>query len=280
MNFKRISTQLMYSTMIIKCKKSDGFYYTGTGFFFQMVLPNKNSIIGIVTNKHVVEDAVEITAIVQEAKVDGIGNKTPKNHGTIVRLEVGSKGWIPHPDKEVDLCLAPVDVNLEAVKNSFFITIPEELIKSDDDLASIQAVEEVLMVGYPLGRYDTAHHLPIFRKGITASHPSIDFNNKPEGLCDISVFPGSSGSPVLIVNEGWFIDGDKLITGSRTILLGVLSQYYAMDVEEEQDPKDVPIKLESIRGSQYPANLAVYVKAKELLVLKNEILRLHPELRV
>lgn len=90
------------------------------------------------------------------------------------------QGWIYHPKREVDLCLAPVDINLKAVKRSFFITIPDEVIKKDEELSTHQAVEDVIMVAYPLGRYDSAHNLPIFRKGITASHPSIDFNGKPE----------------------------------------------------------------------------------------------------
>ena len=58
------------------------------------------------------------------------------------------------------------------------------------------------MVGYPIGLYDKINNLPIFRKGYTACHPSIDFNRKGIGLIDMACFPGSSGSPIYVLNEG------------------------------------------------------------------------------
>lgn len=275
---KRLSTQLMYSTLVIRCKKSNGEYSTGTGFFFHFKLTDDKVLVTVITNKHVVEDSIETIGIMQEADIAEDGAKSPKNHGFQILLPPWGSMWTSHPSKEVDLCLAPIDANKPKIKDSYFLTLNEELIRSDTELSNLTAVEDVLMVGYPLGRFDSVHHLPIFRKGITASHPAIDYNGQSLGLTDISVFPGSSGSPILIVNEGWYIEGQQLKTGNKTLLLGILSQYYAVDVLEDDLPKDVPTGIDYLRGYQVPANLGVYVKAKEILVLKDEVLRLHPEL--
>lgn len=52
------------------------------------------------------------------------------------------------------------------------------------------------MVSYPIGLIDNINNFPIFRRGITASHPGLSFKVKPEFLIDASCWPGSSGSSV------------------------------------------------------------------------------------
>lgn len=54
------------------------------------------------------------------------------------------------------------------------------------------------MVGYPIGLADARNNYPIFRKGYTAAHPAVDFNEDGIGLVDMACFPGSSGSPIYI----------------------------------------------------------------------------------
>lgn len=58
------------------------------------------------------------------------------------------------------------------------------------------------MLGYPIGLADARNNYPIFRKGYTAAHPAVDFNEDGIGLVDMACFPGSSGSPIYILNEG------------------------------------------------------------------------------
>lgn len=77
--------------------------------------------------------------------------------------------------------------------------------------------------GYPSGIYDRQNLIPIIRRGTTATPAYLDYNGTPTFLIDASVFPGSSGSPVLIVNEGSYRRGNELVIGSRTLFLGVVS---------------------------------------------------------
>src|SRR5439155_8993915 len=67
-----------------------------------------------------------------------------------------------------------------------------------DDLTAFDAVEDIVMVGYPSGLWDSTNNYPLVRRGITASHPGIDFEGKPQIAIDMACFEGSSGSPVLL----------------------------------------------------------------------------------
>ena len=57
------------------------------------------------------------------------------------------------------------------------------------------------MVGNPNGLYDTTNNFSLFRTAKTTTHPAIDYNGKKKALLDIACLPGSSGSPVSILDE-------------------------------------------------------------------------------
>lgn len=104
--------------------------------------------------------------------------------------------------------------------------------------ASIDAVSEVIMAGYPSGTFSSPFVYPILRKGTLASAPADDIVPQ-KGYVDIASVGGSSGSPLLLVDE-------------NTGLLGIMNQ----SVMEN------PISS---------ANLGIYIYAYNLLDLKNEL---------
>lgn len=79
-----------------------------------------------------------------------------------------------------------------------------DLIPNVKAIEEIDLIETVTFFGYPNGIWDTANFLPIARRGVTATPISIDFQGKKQFLIDASVFPGSSGSPVFIINTGMY----------------------------------------------------------------------------
>ena len=87
-------------------------------------------------------------------------------------------------------------------RECYYCMLDKSHIPDDRALADLRALEEVSMVGYPIGLWDEANNLPILRRGTTATHPAIDFGRLPRGIVDIACFPGSSGSPVMILDEG------------------------------------------------------------------------------
>ena len=88
----------------------------------------------------------------------------------------------------------------------------------------LNAIENVVMLGYPNGLWDKKNNLPIVRRGVTATPPYIDFEGRPEFIIDCACFPGSSGSPVLLYNVGSFLrkKDSKVRVGGRLKLLGIL----------------------------------------------------------
>ena len=58
MNINDISTQLLYTTVPIYAKNNNGSFSSGTGFIFSVMEQNDTSIPLLITNYHVLENAV------------------------------------------------------------------------------------------------------------------------------------------------------------------------------------------------------------------------------
>jgi len=122
------------------------------------------------------------------------------------------------------------------------------------------------MIGYPNGIWDEKNNMPIIRRGITATSPKYDYNNLPIFIIDCACFPGSSGSPVLIFNQGGYVDakGTLNLGGSRVLLLGVLYAGPQHVAEGEIKTIDVPLQHVPISLSKIPNNLGFVVKAEKI----------------
>jgi hypothetical protein len=256
-----ITEKLLFST--VRLKTSSG---SGTGFFFNFKIGDKIAPV-IVTNKHVVN------------------NKTLENVNFL--LHVGNNGqptdenipinynanWIFHPN--LDLCFSFVNPIFEHFKitlkkDVFFIPITEELIWDAQKLEELQAVEDVLMVGSPIGLWDEKNNLPLIRKGITATHPAIDFNRESIGVVDLSVFPGSSGSPIFIINTNGYSDkkGNSYLGASRIVFIGILFEGPVFNQEGNLTIQEIPTQQKIVSATPSMINLGYYIKTKEIFVLK------------
>ena len=130
------------------------------------------------------------------------------------------------------------------------------------------------MVGYPIGMWDKKNNFPIFRKGYTSSHPAIDFNEDGIGLVEMACFPGSSGSPIYILNEGGYKDkrGNLNWGKSRILFLGILFAGPKYDAQGELIVKNIPTSKQKIEAhTGIMANLGYYVKASEIMEFKEYI---------
>jgi len=130
------------------------------------------------------------------------------------------------------------------------------------------------MVGYPIGLWDENNNLPIFRRGVTATHPSIDFKGKKEFLIDVAAFPGSSGSPILLLNESGIYHDKKQkanVVGQRIVFLGVLYAGPQMTAEGEIVVRDIPTHRQIFAQVPLMINLGCVIKAGEVLTLSQQI---------
>lgn len=165
------------------------------------------------------------------------------------------------------------EVRRKYSKNVFYIANDESIIPNKEKLQELNALEELVMVGYPIGLWDSRNNFPIFRKGFTANHPAIDFNEDGIGLVDMACFPGSSGSPIYILNEGGYKDkkGNTYLGASRIMLLGYLFAGPQYTATGDLIIQTIPTQQKVTANTPIMANLGYYVKSSEILSFKKQI---------
>lgn len=256
-----LSEQLTYSTVLINVKYDNGISGSGTGFIIDFGQNSENFMPVLITNNHVVENTIETSF--EFCKADDNGNPIDTESFLV---KVCSNNWIKHPDKDIDLCcliLTEILAQLEKDKiEIFFAPIGKELIPSEDVLKKLSAIEDVIMIGYPIGISDTYNHKPIVRKGITASHPNKKYNGNRETLLDIGSYSGSSGSPVFIFNEGSYSTEEGIFLSSRVYLLGILYGGYIYSANGFLNFEYIPTKI-SIK--KFFVNLGGMIKSEAIL---------------
>jgi len=240
---------------------------SGTGFFFSFPISETQSIPVLITNKHVVEKAEKGYLYFHTANNDGDVNlNTPP---FIIEIDNFKENWIFHPDKSIDLCILPISPLAKLASRKgvrlFYKTFSPDFIPDIPDLEKLIPLEEVIMIGYPIGLRDEKHNLPIIRKGSTASHPVLDYNGKPEFVIDMACFPGSSGSPVLIYNEGGYPTRGGIVLGSRIYLLGALYAGPQFTTEGKIVIKSIPTRQIPISRVSIPINLGYVIKSSRIL---------------
>lgn len=268
------SEQITYSTVRIECDYNDGTSGTGTGFFFQFL---KDETTGshvpvVITNKHVINQSIKGRLIFTKANSN---NEPLDTQHYQVYFDNFETFWRKHPDIDVDLCAMPIAPFLTEANKSeeklFYISLDKSLIPTSQQLSDFSALEEILMVGYPNGIWDNVNNKPILRKGVTATHPNFDYCGKKEIMIDAACFPGSSGSPVFIFNEGGYRDkrGNMYMGASRVILLGVLYAGPQHTAQGDIQIVNVPTGQRPITISKIPNNLGLIIKAERILELEN-----------
>lgn len=231
MNVATLAEQLFFVTANLEAQGPDG-TTSGTGFIYA-VETNQGTAHFLVTNKHVL-DAAGPTLVIQ---LIAATHDDKPDYGQTVKVGLSDTpaSRVDHPRPEVDVSLIPFsNVLSQLPKPPFFRSIPESVALTPQ-LADVMvdALEEVIFVGYPNNIYDSANFTPVARSGMTATPIAIDFGGLPMFLIDASVFPGSSGSPVFLYDKSGSFktkQGDVQI-GGRFIFLGVLAAVATRTVE-------------------------------------------------
>ena len=271
-----LSSQVLLTTTRIMAHKDSGKSSVGTAFYFHFKVNEQTSIPALVTNRHVIENAKTGEFYVHTATTDPTGKRIPTELSVPVALPNFSDLWIAHPGG-IDLCAMPFEPLRQTAQQMkidiFYIHYDEQLIPSAETLGNLAAMEDITMVGYPIGLWDQKNNFPLLRKGVTASHPASDFNGEPIGLLDIAALPGSSGSPILVLNQGSYAVSTGISIGSRLILLGILYMYYRLLPGGETKAIEIPTTI-STDEMGIPLHIGRYIKSSELLELKKALLKL------
>lgn len=263
-----ITEQLLHSTVRIEALDANGVPSSGTGFFYNFEGGPNRVVPAIVTNKHVIRNKARgyFHLTMHDGKhVPELG----KHQG--VELTDFATCWIEHPDPDVDLALCLIGSLLnqlsQAGKLPYYVGLDKALIPSAIQLSELNAVEDILMIGYPNGLWDAKNNLPLIRRGITASPPYVDYNGRPEFVIDAACFPGSSGSPVLLVNQGFIHHKNGSIAAgkSRVMFLGVLYAGPQTTATGQIIIRAVPTSLQPIPAVDMMMNLGFCVKADKIV---------------
>ena len=264
------SEQLAFTTVRIQCETSSGSISTGTGWFFSFKFGDGKQVPIIITNHHVIEGSSKGIFQLTRANPDGTPQIGKFENIVIDNFE---KNWFHHPKKEVDLCFMPIaplfhEANKQGI-SFFYRHIDENLLPSEQLLSDLTALEEILMIGYPVGLWDSVNNMPIFRKGITATHPNLNYEGREEFLIDAACYPGSSGLPVFLYNMGNYASRDGgTVIGTRIALLGILYAGPQFSVEGEIKVLPIPTQMKPVPISRIPINLGIVIKAKQILGFK------------
>ncbi len=264
MDPRTITEQLLFSTVRLEAQKSQR-TEAATAFLFSYKETKGRNFIFLVTNKHVIAGAHTGRCFFTQRK-DGkpwIGKRFD------IEIPDLAAQWHGHPVDEVDVAVMPVVPVLSAIKQAgksvFFRTIPHTLIPTDEKLRDLDPLEEVIFVGYPSGLFDSKNLMPILRRGTTATPPQLDYEGRPTFLVDASVFPGSSGSPVLICNRGIYATRTGTTVGNRVMLLGVIARVLIREEEGHIEIVAEPSAMKPVIKSQQMIDLGIVYKARTVL---------------
>jgi hypothetical protein len=261
----RISDQLRYMTVRILTSPNQTTNWTGAGTGFLYYFTKEEKILPLlVTNKHVVDGAAMI-GLNFHVTLDN--NETPlPGSGRLISFAANQVPIIRHPDPNVDLAAIAIGrLQDYAINNEgwqpFIKCLDKTHLPSTQMMADFGSLEDIVMVGYPTGLVDAVNNFPIVRRGITSTPYTADYQGKREFLADIAVYPGSSGSPIFIMNEGSYSTANALVMGTRFALIGVLYAGHTETMNGQIVSEPVPTNLAPVAKVTHIINLGLCIKS-------------------
>lgn len=251
--------KLAFATTQIIVHRKDGAVSRGTGFFVKLLVEGRDELL-LVTNRHVVENALKTTIIVSLQKANEV------RVGKTQTIDILGAKWIGHPDPNIDLCCYQATEFRTIVEKKdgveWFITpFDRNQIARKEDLMEYAPTDEVYMVGYPDELRDVKNNQPFFRRGIMAGIPYLDHNGDEVFVVDMPVYPGSSGSPVFGIRHGVTAKDRRVVFmpqhDGHVKLLGVMSKTYLHAANGE-------IAISTVGSMLIPNNLGIAIKAYKI----------------
>jgi Trypsin-like peptidase domain len=276
-----LDKQLFFCTTRIDASSADGKQTSsGTGFIFSYEVEGQRpppfkqpEILLIVTCRHVVNGFKSATFSFVRGK-DGNPDLGQKCEVTVPDLQ-NMVFYDPNP--QIDVALIPLEPILRYFKANgktpFFRSLSKNLVPSREAAEDLNAIQSIVCVGYPNRMRDEKNLLPLARRGHTASPYVVDFNGLPLFLIDANVFPGSSGSPVMELDQGTYTSGNNIIGGSRAYFLGLVSLAYFQPVDGEIQFVPMPTQFVPVVKEQRFLNIGGVIKAKAILNTMSEFVK-------
>jgi hypothetical protein len=159
----------------------------------------------LITNRHVVLPKINDKEIIPDSISFNLRKSVNERYNwepiTISKTELLKRAKF-HQNDKVDVCAIRVlDLLIEKIKDSEDYLqwggISSEQHPGKNNIFP-EVSDDVIVIGYPRGFYDWENLYPIIKSGIIASKWGANFNGNPYFLIDAKLFPGSSGSIVIL----------------------------------------------------------------------------------
>jgi len=269
MQVDSLAKRLLFNTVRVDTVLEDGSEGSGTAFVVSHQHARGNFLF-VVTNRHLVEGVRQGGLVFTQGKNGQplLGQRFQLN------IDEFPQAWFLHPDPTVDLAIVPLRP-LEAAARErgielYYHAIDTRLVPDAQRLASLDALEDVLFVGYPSGVWDQVNLMPILRRGTTATPMVLDFEGRPEFLIDAAVYPGSSGSPVFVVSPEAMRSG----AGVRKFLFaGVVAAVFFREEANRIASMPVPANQGAATIGSEMIDLGLVVKSQAVVDLLEAYLR-------
>lgn len=185
---------VLLATVRVSTFDGDRLLTAGTGFFFE-----RDTRLFLVTSRHVLVDAPtghhpnRITILVHLDAVDLTRTETVsiwlyKDGKSVWRQAQDSGGDIDVAAIEMDRASLPAAATLHAFSDAHLQATLED----------VPLGAPLLVVGFPLGFFDTLHNLPVARSAVVASAFGVRFQGQGYFLTDARMHRGASGAPVVL----------------------------------------------------------------------------------
>ena len=203
-------------------KNPDGtFVREATGFLYGRPENDLHRVF-LVTNRHVFSEKDEfITRFNRPIGSEG------KMYNLSLKNSDGSPTWVPHNNEGCDVAAIPIAVKRleeDGIEFKYFSGTDERVLSVEKaNETQISEGDGVFVLGFPLENTGEERSYTIVRQGIIARILDWKAGKSRTFLIDASVFPGSSGSPVILRPEISAIEGTK--NQEHAFLIGMISSY-------------------------------------------------------
>jgi S1-C subfamily serine protease len=258
-----LTKKLLFNTVRVDTVLDDGSEGSGTAFVVSHQHPRGTHIF-IVTNRHVVE------GVARGGLVFTQGQNGQPLMGERFQLNIDdfTAAWFMHPDPEVDLAVIPMRPLEAAAREQgvelYYHPIDSRLAPDAATVDTLDALEEVLFVGYPSGVWDQVNLMPILRRGTTATPMGLDFEGRREFLIDAAVYPGSSGSPVFVYEP----EAAAAVRGApraKFHFAGVVAAVFFREEANHIVPAPVPANNTGVAMGSEMIDLGLVIKAAAVI---------------
>lgn len=199
--------------------QATGFLY---GHFVEQIDPKtKRYKVFIVTNRHVFQGQTSTFL-----RFNPEGAEPARQYKLDLLDGAGNPIWMAHQDADVDVAVLPTNANLlreHGIRFALFASDEQAAKRATAIDIGVAEGDGVFVLGFPLGLVGEGRNFVVVRQGAIARIRDCLESVRKDFLIDCAIFPGNSGSPVVIRPEMTSIQGTKSVKAAY--LLGIVASY-------------------------------------------------------